>query len=130
MASSEANSVYARATDEAPFSNSTEGESWFAAWCATCARDAFADQGKGCPLLTVAMCGRTPAEWLRAPNHEVFTDFGMAVPKLYQCIEYRPRGGGTGPARPLPEPDQDGLFDRPSRTTRLLLQPAPSEVPT
>lgn len=110
------------------FSNATEGELWSARWCAKCSRDAFANYGAGCPLVTIALCGRIPAEWIESPPEQVFTDSGMNVPELYHCVEFRPRGGGGPEPRPKPEPDQDGLFERPARSTRLLHQPEPVEV--
>ena len=111
-----------------PFSNSTEGELWSAHWCARCSRDAFANYGAGCPLVTIALCGRIPAEWVESPPEQVFTESGMNVPELYHCVEFRPRGGGDPEPRPKPEPDQDGLFERPARSARLLHQSESVEV--
>lgn len=95
----------ARAAPEPPFSNSTEGEGWMGAWCARCARDAFAEHGAGCPLVTLALCGYTPAEWVQPPPEQVFTSTGMDIAQQYHCAEFRPRGGGDPAPCPRPEPD-------------------------
>lgn len=110
------------------FSNSTEWELWSARWCTQCSRDAFANYGAGCPLVTIGLCGRIPAEWIESPPEQVFTETGMNVGELYHCVEFRPRGGGDPEPRPKPEPDQDGLFERPQRTTRMLRQHQPREI--
>ncbi len=104
------------------FSNSTEWDLWSARWGALCSRDVFANYGAGCPLVTIALCGRIPAEWVESPPEQVFTESGMNVAELYHCVEFRPRGGGDPEPRPKPEPDQDGLFERPERGVRMLQQ--------
>ncbi len=108
----------AHARDQRPFANGTEYELWSGHWCSRCARDAFAEHGAGCPLLTIALLDqRTPAEWF---DHEP----GDRAER-YRCIEFRSRGGGGDPEpRPRPEPNQSGLFGRPSRTARMLATPA------
>lgn len=58
--------AYAASTPEPPFSNGTEYYDWSARWCDNCAQeDEFIRSGKGlgCPLLMVALLGRTPVEW-------------------------------------------------------------------
>lgn len=53
----------ARARTGAPFANGYEGESWMSLWCQDCTHR------NGCPLLDVALFGRTPAAWqLREPD--------------------------------------------------------------
>lgn len=47
----------ARATLTPPFSNGYEGESWESIWCEDCIH--YDD----CPLLSVAVFGRTPHAW-------------------------------------------------------------------
>lgn len=57
----------AAARPGSPFSNSTEHEIWSARWCDRCANDtpAMVDRGEGCPLVLIALLGKTPAEWTR-----------------------------------------------------------------
>lgn len=106
----------------AAFSNGTSWEIWEAAWCCRCLRDLPFRNGispTGCPLILVAICGeKTPIEWL--PQEGV---------QDYHCIEARFPGDGGGEPRPRPEPTgMDGLFPRPERTPRMLVQPSvPSE---
>lgn len=65
----------ARSRDERPFANGFEGESWMNLWCWDCQVDE--DE---CPLIGVAMLGRTPAAWaLRDP----------AGLNRYTCNEYQ-----------------------------------------
>jgi hypothetical protein len=72
--------AFAAARDGAPFSNSTSWELWSAHWCyRPCAVDAAFqrnDSPDGCPLILVALKGRTPSEWLR---------HGLD----YHCVEFR-----------------------------------------
>jgi hypothetical protein len=49
----------AQAADEPAFSNGFEWDHWSANWCGRCVNDA----DEGCPLVLVAMMGKTPAEW-------------------------------------------------------------------
>lgn len=85
------------ARDGSPFSNSTSGEMWMSRWCHRCANDSpeMVDRGEGCPLILVALCGRTPVEWL---EQEGIQD--------YHCIEFRPEddGGGDDKQKPPPQP--------------------------
>lgn len=48
---------YERAHDVSPFSNGFEGETWMDLWCVDCAKE------PDCPLLVVALMGRTPRPW-------------------------------------------------------------------
>lgn len=46
-----------RSVDKPPFSNGFEGESWMRIWCEECIHE------PRCPLILIAMCGRTPHPW-------------------------------------------------------------------
>jgi hypothetical protein len=105
--------IMADAADRPPFSNGTEGETWTARWCAGCVHDAAFQRDQadsGCPLLTVAILGRTPAEWFEQP----FGEQGAYGANRYHCVEWRPEGEGPG-GEPMPQPDPPGqgvLFGR------------------
>jgi hypothetical protein len=118
--------IMASARDKPAFSNSTEGEYWTGAWCARCKvedphRNGLKGNDMGCPLLCASLLGKTPVEWLEQP----WGESGPSLTDRYHCIEFRPRGGGGGgEPRPKPEPpDMDGLFPRPERAVRMLVQP-------
>jgi hypothetical protein len=116
-----------RARDVPPFSNGTEGFGWQANWCDRCLRDALfrnTGKGSGCPLLCIAVQGRTPAEWLDGPRDE----YGRYnIGDQYHCIEFRAPGSGGGEPRPRPDPpDMDGLFSRPEPVVRMYVQPEPT----
>lgn len=69
-----------------PFSNYELGAAWTGAWCDNCTRDQAYRAGTsdtGCPLLLIAFCNMTPAEWLRVPNPETAAD-------AYRCTEFSP----------------------------------------
>lgn len=109
------------ARDGSPFSNGTIGYGWMASNCDVCLVDAPFRNGisnTGCPILAVALLGKTPVEWMEKPDRI----------QDYSCVEFRAPGGGGEP-RPKPEPSgMDGLFPRPERATRMLVQPSvPSE---
>lgn len=97
--------AYDRSRDQAPFSNGTEGYGWMASWCDVCLRDApFRNMGKGsgCPLLQVALMGRTPAEWIDGPRDE---HGAYSIEGQYTCVQFKgPGSGGCGEPRPKPEP--------------------------
>ena len=59
--------IWDDATDQAAFSTGTDGDIWMEHWCLHC------DREPDCLLLTVAMSGRTPAEWLRTPGESAYT---------------------------------------------------------
>jgi hypothetical protein len=66
--------------------------------------------GCGCPLLTVTLLDKTPAEWLEQPCGE----YGPSLGDTYHCIEHRLPGSGGGEQRPKPDPPgMDGLLPRP-----------------
>jgi hypothetical protein len=120
-------SAYDRARDMAPFSSSTEGEAWMANWCNVCLVDAPYRNGlkgaTGCPLLAVALCGRTPAEWIESEP--------LSLGNRYQCVNFRrPGGGGGGEPRPKPTPrGQLELFGRDKHEQRRMLTPLPDQTP-
>lgn len=97
--------AFAAATEGSPFSNSTEGDAWMGAYCERCKNDspAMVNRGEGCPLILVALVGRTPAEWTP----------GDPCRSNYRCSEFRSRDDGDDPEpEPLPEdPDQLTIFD-------------------
>lgn len=102
-----------------PFSNNTEYEVWEVNWCDRCLRDAPYRRDispTGCPLLVIALLGRTPAEWMEQPPDS---------PDRYHCIEFKaPGGGGSGGPRPKPDPrGMDELFPRPEPQSRMFVQP-------
>lgn len=69
-----------RASDRPAFSNGTEGDAWMENWCYRCVHEADPDETGACPLLTVAMLGQTPAEWLE--------DSPGSLGQQYRCIEF------------------------------------------
>lgn len=81
--------VAARASDAPAFANGTEGEAWISAWCyrggAECVHDDIEYGGtSACPLLSVAMLGRTPVEW-----GERTSALGR---EMYTCTRYQAPG--------------------------------------
>ena len=66
------------ARDRPPFSNSTEGEAWMGKWCDRCSRDRAED---GCPLVLIALCGKTPREWEDTNSRR--------LGGRYRCTEFR-----------------------------------------
>jgi hypothetical protein len=64
-----------RAADRMAFSNGTEGDAWMARWCYRCVHE------EDCPLLLVALLGKTPASWQEQDR--------MSLGNQYRCIEFR-----------------------------------------
>lgn len=101
--------IQADATDKAPFSNGTMGYGWMGEWCYECKVDGpfqRDEADEGCPLLLVAMLGRTPKEW---------TDQGL---QDYHCSEFVPDDHGDDdgedpvpPAPTGPAVDVEGQLD-------------------
>lgn len=98
--------AYAAAREGSPFSNGTEGYGWMENWCERCVHDVDAGKvdGAGCPLVLVALMGRTPSEWLDGPRDE---HGRYSIQGQYHCVEFRDRDDpGPGyeppPAPPLP----------------------------
>jgi len=101
--------LYSESRDRPPFANGTEGYGWMAANCDTCIWDRPArhgDEGNGCPLLLIALVGRTPAQWLDGPRDEQ----GLyRIADQYHCVEYRHEDAGPGPEpQPVPTPPGQG----------------------
>jgi hypothetical protein len=97
-----------------PFSNSDEGIAWMANWCDRCVHDRPArrgDDGNGCHLILIALCGKTPSEWMEGPRDEKGR-YSMA--DQYHCIEFRDERdrGGREPRSPRPVPGQGELIPR------------------
>jgi hypothetical protein len=101
-------------------------------WCDRCWHDRDMrrkdSQGKGCPLLLIALSGRTPAQWF-------LPDEQAAIHGNYTCIDFRPEhGGGGGEPRPKPTPPGQGelLPREPYQAVRMLspLHPTTQEVTT
>lgn len=123
--------IEATARDVSPFSNGTEWEIWAANWCwRPCMNPVEAnwqryEDGKGpapedfpggCPLILVAMMGKTPSEWIEQPDNGYQND--------YHCIEFRDEEGDGGEPEPVPDPPgMIELFPRPEPTTRMLAVP-------
>lgn len=97
--------AYAAARDRPAFSNGTEGECWMENWCARCVNDSpeLVNQGKGCPLILVALMGRTPSEWLEQDSTN-----GYSLSDGYHCIEFRDRDDPGSGREPVPTPDPPG----------------------
>lgn len=120
--------LWNEARDEPPFSNGTEGDGWVYANCGTCWHDREQRNteilGPGCPLVMVALNGRTPIQWLDGPrdNHGRYSIAGQ-----YHCVEYRHED--DGPAEPQPIPDPPGQMTLAPRAdyegVRMLTQPTP-----
>lgn len=99
--------LYEEARDEAPFANGDEGDGWMANWCNRCwhDRDQRGEEitGPGCPLVAVALMGRTPIQWLdQKKDGELYARAGQ-----YQCINFRDEEDGPG-GEPQPIPDPPG----------------------
>lgn len=91
----------AAAEDRPAFSNGMESECWFDNWCYRCAVDAPFQRGEaneGCPLVMVALLGKTPAEWIDRDSGNLGNQF--------HCTEYRPIDeGGADESPPESPPD-------------------------
>jgi hypothetical protein len=121
----DSNALWDQSRERRPFANGTEGYGWMAANCDTCIHDKPArqgDEGNGCPLVLLALVGRTPAQWLDGPRDE---NGRYAIATQYTCIEYRNENNGPGPepkAMPTP-PGQGELLPRqPFEGMRMLSQ--------
>lgn len=94
--------AWADATDGMAISNNDMWEVWSARWCERCTQDPIdvdEQAANGCPLILVALNGRTPKEWT------------PAKPWGYTCSEFEERRDGEPDPQPEPEPDpaQDSL---------------------
>lgn len=71
-------SVSGQPLDKPAFSNGTEGEAWMSNWCYNgCVNEPT------CPLLTTALFGQTPAEWI--------PDQPTSLGRQYRCTEFSPK---------------------------------------
>lgn len=83
--------AHERSAPIAAFSNGYEGDCWQAAWCGTCRHDSqgvVTSAGQAevfCPLIDVALLGRTPAEWTEIDR--------SALAGRYRCERYEARPG-------------------------------------
>jgi hypothetical protein len=118
---------YEAARPVPPFSNSSQGCGWMANNCDRCLHDKEArnDTGPGCPLVAVALMGRTPAQWLCETEKD--WTYGN-----FRCINFRNENDGPGP-EPQPIPDPPGQLTLAPRGDyeghRMLTNPQPQEVP-
>jgi hypothetical protein len=108
---SDYDAAYAAAKDKPPFSNGTEGYAWMGNWCDECSKN-DEEIELWCPLLSVALLGRTPVEWIEQ------TADGHRLGDTYHCTAFAPRddgnGGGGPPVPPSPfdeeQPGQTDIF--------------------
>lgn len=90
--------IQADAKDRRPFSNGTEGYAWMDNWCYRCMKN-DEETELWCPLLTVALLGKTPVEWIDQ------TADGHRLGDTYRCIEFEERpDDGRGDDEPEPNP--------------------------
>lgn len=98
----------ADARDERAFSNSTDGEAFMSNWCWRCLHDKPARNGHeedGCPLILVALMGKTPVEWFDQWDGKSPFPLG----DQYHCIEFRDENDGPPPpTEPEPTPPGQG----------------------
>lgn len=122
--------AFAAAVDQSAFSNGTEGHAWMDQWCFRCVHDKGTRDGSdpvGCPLVMVALMGRTPSEWLEQPwqqiNGRPDGDTAPVLGDTYHCVEFRNEddpGPGYEPQPDPPPPGQLPLFDdQPYRGYRM-----------
>ncbi|MEO3869383.1 hypothetical protein ABGB18_11175 [Nonomuraea sp. B12E4] len=117
----------ATAQEGSPFSNGTEGECWMENNCHRCVNDAPTrrdEWDKGCPLIMVALLGKTPNAWMERNPYGLYD--------RYSCIYFRDEDD-PGPGEPTPIPDppgQEGLFPREpfERPGRMYADTRPREV--
>ncbi|HEX2551560.1 MAG TPA: hypothetical protein VHK64_08195, partial [Nocardioidaceae bacterium] len=109
--------IQADARDGSPFSNGTEGYAWMENWCGECVHN-DEETETYCPILSVALLGQTPAEWVEQPWQQIAgRPEGELAPTLggqYVCTEFERRrdddGDDPGP-EPEPPPVCDGQLD-------------------
>ncbi|RKN40762.1 hypothetical protein [Streptomyces hoynatensis] len=104
MSPDDYDALFAESRDRRPFANGTEGYGWLDANCSTCIHEGPSRQGheeQGCPLVLLALVGRTPAQWLDGPR-DAEGRYGIA--DQYRCIEYRHENDAGPEPRPVPEP--------------------------
>lgn len=118
--------AWATARDKTAFSNGFEGECWMGAHCERCINDSdeLVNRGEGCPLILIALEGRTPAEWA--------DDKPGSLTERYRCAYFRSEDDGPD-AEPKPIPDPPGQLvmapREPFEQARMLTEfPQPAEV--
>lgn len=106
------------AREGSPFSNSDEGCAWIANNCDRCIHDKAAREGRyedACLLLTIAVFGRTPAEWTE--------DKPGSLGERWRCLYFRSEEDGGDP-EPQPIPDPPGQITlvprEPLEASRML----------
>jgi len=111
--------IDAAAIDKRPFSNGTEGYAWMANWCDDCGHN-DEETEKWCPILSVALLGKTPAECVEQPWQQVAgRPEGETAPVLggtYECTEFELAAdpedpGDPPPVAPEPVPVADGQLE-------------------
>lgn len=120
--------LLAESRDGSPFSNSDQGYGWMAANCDRCIHDKPAregNDGQGCPLILVALIGRTPAQWLCETEQD-------AIFAHYRCTEFRGEDDPDPDPRPIPTPPGQGeLMPRQTFEGHRMLTPlAPAGTTT
>jgi hypothetical protein len=112
--------IDADARPGSPFSNGTEGYAWMGTWCDECVNN-DEETELWCPILSVALLGKTPSEWIEQPWGQIKgRPEGETAPSLtdrYHCTEFvqRPewpgRDGPDGDPPPGPVPVGEGQLD-------------------
>ena len=102
--------IQADAKPGSPFSNGTEGYAWMGNWCERCTNN-DEETELWCPLLTVALLGKTPVEWIEQPWRSWNDANGVEHPPApslgdkYHCIEFEDRRDPDDGDDPEPEPE-------------------------
>jgi len=110
--------IQADAVDQRPFSNMTEFEYWAGGGkgCWDCLNDDEASE-KYCPILTVAVIGSWPKEWLRRTVNWKHGDASGSYEAVGDCTEFEERrddGPDEGDPQPVPGPsalEMEGQID-------------------
>ncbi|MEN2423047.1 hypothetical protein AABB02_33665 [Streptomyces rimosus] len=105
----------AASRDLVPFATGSEGHDWMANWCDRCVHDRPAREGRpaqGCPLVLVALTGRTPLAW-----HDGHRDAHgrYTIADQYRCTEFRAEDGRPD-VLPRPVPVAPGQLELPPAT--------------
>jgi hypothetical protein len=129
--------AFERAADKRPFANGDEGYGWMGANCGSCIHDKPAREDhpeNGCPLIMVALVGKTPTEWL---DQKVTGPHGYepySIEDQYRCMYWRSEDDGPGDGEPQPVPDPPGqltLMPRePLEGVRMFADTKPREAVT
>lgn len=91
--------------DRRPFSNGSEFDIWAHRHCYECVHD-NASTELFCPILTVALLGKWPAEWVRRTVEWRSERASGSYEVVDTCTEFEERrdGGGPGDGEPVPPP--------------------------